>query len=71
MTLKEFYGNLGSAINCAKIMTFEIVMDDLDAKVGSSNTTAGPFGLAIVTRGNIWNDWCKENSMTAVNKHLV
>ena len=51
-------------------MKIKIVMGDLNAKVsrGRCNTAAGPFGLGDSNeRGDIWNEWYEENSMTVLN----
>ena len=35
---------------------------------GKHNTAVGPFGLGDSNeRGDIWNDWCEENSMPVMN----
>ena len=68
--LEEFYGILDYAVKQCKNNEIKIIMGDLNAKVGRGkrNTAEGPFGLGdSIERGDIWNDWCEENSMTVMN----
>ena len=54
-------------------MKLKIIMGDLNAKVGRGkrNTAVGPFRLGDSNeRGDIWNDWCEENSMAVMNTWL-